>query len=162
MVNAGCVFVASIHPSRTWISGSFESMRWNACVHRLDLGLYSHPRELLFFFFFWNGVSTHINSRGKPLPQEKFSSEEDRTHDAASHRPASSTHYQLSYPTPPPPPHAHTHQCFENWIPGGWPARLLAFYCHCWDWWTHCQYSVTGWDRKSETQLLNLCLCVTA
>ena len=23
----------------------FESMQWNACVHRLDLGLYSHPKE---------------------------------------------------------------------------------------------------------------------
>ena len=33
MVNAGCVFVADIHPSRTWTSGSFESVWWNACVH---------------------------------------------------------------------------------------------------------------------------------
>ena len=24
----------------------FESLRWNACVHRPDLGLYSHPKEL--------------------------------------------------------------------------------------------------------------------
>ena len=40
------VFVAEIHPSRTWVSGSFESVRWNACVHRLNLGLYSHPKEL--------------------------------------------------------------------------------------------------------------------
>ena len=39
MVNAGCVFVAAIHQSRTQKSGSFESMRWNACVHRLGLGL---------------------------------------------------------------------------------------------------------------------------
>ena len=45
LVHAGCVFVAGIHPSRTWISGSFGSVRWNACVHRLDLGLYSHPKE---------------------------------------------------------------------------------------------------------------------
>ena len=35
MVHAGCV-VAGIHLSRTWMSGSFESMRWNAWVHRLD------------------------------------------------------------------------------------------------------------------------------
>ena len=41
------VFVASIHQSRTWISGSFESLWWNACVHRLDLGLNYHPKELL-------------------------------------------------------------------------------------------------------------------
>ena len=43
----GVFFVAGIHPSRTWTSGSFESVRWNACVHRLDLGLYSHPKEFL-------------------------------------------------------------------------------------------------------------------
>ena len=33
------VFVAGIHLSRTWMSGSFESMRWNVCAHRLGLGL---------------------------------------------------------------------------------------------------------------------------
>ena len=86
------------------MSGSFESMRWNACVHRLDLGLYSHPK-----------VRTHVNSKGKktrlpqtPLPpppkkkqtktkqkptttknknktkQTNLSSEEDRTYGAAS------------------------------------------------------------------------------
>ena len=60
MVRAGCVFVAGIHPSRTWTSGSFESVGWNACVHRLDLGLYSHPKE-----FWGNGVWTHVNSKGK-------------------------------------------------------------------------------------------------
>ena len=32
MVHAGCVFVAGIHPSRTGMSGSFESKQWNACV----------------------------------------------------------------------------------------------------------------------------------
>ena len=31
---------------RSWMSGSFETMRWNACVHRLDLGLYSNLKEL--------------------------------------------------------------------------------------------------------------------
>ena len=45
MVHAGCDFVTGIHPSRTRMSGSFESVRWNACVYRLDLGLYSHPKE---------------------------------------------------------------------------------------------------------------------
>ena len=25
--------------------GSFESVQWNACVHRLDLGLYSYLKE---------------------------------------------------------------------------------------------------------------------
>ena len=42
------------------MSGSFESVRWNACVHRLDLSLNSHPKE-----FWGNGVRTHANSKGK-------------------------------------------------------------------------------------------------
>ena len=29
-------------------------------MHRLDLGLYSHPKE-----FWGNGVRTHVNSKGK-------------------------------------------------------------------------------------------------
>ena len=44
------------------MSGSFESMRWNACVHRLDLGIYSELKE-----FWGNGVRTHVNSKGKIL-----------------------------------------------------------------------------------------------
>ena len=67
MVRAGCVFVAGIHPSRTWTSGSFESVRWNACVHSLDLGLYSHPKE-----FLGNGVWTHVYSKGKIPSSGKF------------------------------------------------------------------------------------------
>ena len=27
------------------VAGSFESVQWNVCVHRLDLGLSSHPKE---------------------------------------------------------------------------------------------------------------------
>ena len=60
IVFAGCEFVDGIHPSKTWVSGPLESVRWNACVHRLDLGLYSHPKE-----FGGNGVRTHVNSKGK-------------------------------------------------------------------------------------------------
>ena len=60
MVYAGCVFVATIHPSGTWTSRSFESMWWNAFVHRLDFSLDSHRKG-----FWWNGVRTHINSKGK-------------------------------------------------------------------------------------------------
>ena len=57
------VFVAGIHPSRTWMSGSFESVQWNACVHRLELGLYSNLKE-----FLGNGVRTHvISKRNNPL-----------------------------------------------------------------------------------------------
>ena len=63
MVRAGCVFVAGIHPSGTWTSGSFESVRWNACMHRLDLGLYSHPKE---FLGEWG-----VNSKGKIPSTEK-------------------------------------------------------------------------------------------
>ena len=74
------------------MSGSFESLRWNPCVHRLDIGLYSHPKE-----FLGNGVRIHTNSKGK-IPTG--SSEEDRTRDAASGRTASPTHYQLSYSGP--------------------------------------------------------------
>ena len=40
------VFVAGIHPLRPWTSGSFESVRQNAGVHILDLGLDSHMKEL--------------------------------------------------------------------------------------------------------------------
>ena len=56
MVHAGCVFVASIHWPRSWMSRSLEPVWWNACEHRLDLGLYSYPKE-----FFGNGVRTHVN-----------------------------------------------------------------------------------------------------
>ena len=44
------------------MSGSFQSVRWNACLHRLHLGLYSHPKEVL-----GNGVRTHVTSKGKIL-----------------------------------------------------------------------------------------------
>ena len=75
------------------MSGSFESMRWNACVHRLDLGLYPHPKE-----FGGNGVRNYANSKGK-IPSTG-GSVEVRTCNAASRRTASPTHYQLSYPSP--------------------------------------------------------------
>ena len=42
------------------MSGFTESLWWNARVHRLDLGLYSHPKE-----FGRNGVRNHVNSKGK-------------------------------------------------------------------------------------------------
>ena len=40
-----CVLGVFLLPA--WTSGSLECVRWNACVHRLDLGLYSHPKEFL-------------------------------------------------------------------------------------------------------------------
>ena len=45
------------------MSGSIESVRWNACVYRLDHGLYSHPKE-----FFWGMESeTMLTPRENPL-----------------------------------------------------------------------------------------------
>ena len=67
MVHAECVFVAGIYPSRTWTSRSFESMQWNVCVHRLDLGLYSQPKE-----FWGNEVRSHANFKGKILSTGKI------------------------------------------------------------------------------------------
>ena len=93
MVYAGCVFVASIYPFRTWMSGSFESVWWNACVHRLDFGLYSHPKE-----FWGNGARTHVNSK-ENIPSIG-ASEEVRACDTASCRTERPTHYQLSYSGP--------------------------------------------------------------
>ena len=66
------------------MSGSFWSVQWNACVHRLDLGLYSHPKE-----FRGNGVRNYVNSKG-PIPSTG-GSEEVGTRDAASRRTANAT-----------------------------------------------------------------------
>ena len=33
-------------PSKAWMSGSFRSVQWNACMHNVDLGLYCYPEEL--------------------------------------------------------------------------------------------------------------------
>ena len=68
MVHAGCVFVAGIHPSRTLMSGSFESVRLNGCAHRRKFGLYSHPKEF-FFFFFFEGMESEpmLTTREKSL-----------------------------------------------------------------------------------------------
>ena len=71
------------------MSGSFESVRWNACVHRLDLGLYSHPKE-----FLGNGVRTRVNSKGKIT--STGGAEEDRTRSPTLSTTASPTQYQLS------------------------------------------------------------------
>ena len=75
------------------MSGSFESVRWNACVHRLHLGLYTHPKE-----FWGNGVRTHVYSKRK-IPFIG-GSEEGGTRDAASRRTGSPTHYRVNYSGP--------------------------------------------------------------
>ena len=94
MVRAGCVFVAGIHPSRTWTSGSFESVRWNACVHRL-----TRPRFILSSERVLGGMEFEpmLTPREKS-PLRKMSPEEDRTRDAVNSEPK---HYQLSYSGPP-------------------------------------------------------------
>ena len=55
-------------------------------VHRLDLGLYSHPKE-----FLGSGVRTHVTSQVK-IPSTE-GSDVVRTRDAASRRTASPAHY---------------------------------------------------------------------
>ena len=77
------------------MSGSFESMQRNACVHRLDLGLYSHPKE-----FVGNGVRTHVNSKGKIPSTGILSSEQDQIHDTAASWTVSPTHYQRAVLAP--------------------------------------------------------------
>ena len=82
-----CVFMLPASTSLGHVR-IFESKRWNACVHWLDLCSYSHPKE-----FWGNGVRNHVNSKGK-IPSAGGSS------DAESGRTVSPTHYQLSYSGP--------------------------------------------------------------
>ena len=92
MVPAGCVFVAGIHPSRTRMSGSSESLRWNACAHRLDLSLYAYPKE------FYGMESEPMSTPREKSPLRKKFSSEDRTHNTVSSRTACPTHYQWAIP----------------------------------------------------------------
>ena len=49
--------------------GSFESVRWNVCVHRLDLSLYSHRKEILGDM----ESEPMLTPREKsPIPKKKF------------------------------------------------------------------------------------------
>ena len=116
MAQTGCVSGAGIHPFRTWVSGSSESAWWNAIVHRPDLGLYSHPKEFLGY-----GVRTYVNSKWK-IPSTG-SSEEDRTHDAASRRTARPTYY---WAIPAPDTLFLSHPFIPtSTLPAKLPARLL-------------------------------------
>ena len=65
-----CVLGVFLLPAFTHLGherqGSFESVRWNACVHRLDLSLYSHPKE----FFGGMEFEPMLSPREKsPLPE---------------------------------------------------------------------------------------------
>ena len=88
-------------------------------MHRLDLGLYSHSKEVFVFFWGgggvgeggrgWGGVRTHVNSKRKKIFHRD--SEEGRTRDALSCRTAGPTHYLLSSSGPGPkiaPRSSHT------------------------------------------------------
>ena len=56
-----CMLDVFLFPSSTCLRHERqESVRWNACMHRPDLRLYSHLKE-----FWGNGVGTHVNSKGK-------------------------------------------------------------------------------------------------
>ena len=85
----------------------FESVRWNACVHRLDPGIYSHPKE-----FWGNGVRTHVNSKEKIPSKCQLNSVEltlawcwdieqptnEQPYTATSHSP-NNGHHQTSTPS---------------------------------------------------------------
>ena len=84
------------------MSGSSEYVGWNACVHRLDFGLYSHPKVFFFFFFFFlgggeGGMGSEPMSTPReksPLPEAQRRIEPTTLHQAET---ASPTHYRQSY-----------------------------------------------------------------
>ena len=60
-----CMLGVFLLPAFTRLmSGSVESVRWNACAHRLELGLHSHPKE------FFEGM----DSETMLTPREKIPS----------------------------------------------------------------------------------------
>ena len=148
MEHTGCVFAAGIHLSRTYMFRSFESVPWNACVHRLDLSLYSHLKE------FWeNGARNHVNSKGK-VPSN-IGSEEVQTRNTVKHKPNTlpaklfqplafdwpcglqprSKVKNYAPPPPPPPPPLHPLQnkiaVFQN-MEGikGFSYQVSSIFCH--------------------------------
>ena len=92
MVHAGCVLVAGIRLSRTGTRGSFESVLWKECVHRLGISLYSHLKES-------QGEESepmlHLRKKFPQLDGPK----QGRTCDAA-YAGLKPVHHQLSYSGP--------------------------------------------------------------
>ena len=84
-----CVLGVFLLPAFTRLENEcqdlFESLRWNACVHILDLRFILSSERVI-----GNGVRTRVDSKGKA--PSTGSSEEDRTCDAASRKTASPTH----------------------------------------------------------------------
>ena len=96
MVHAERVFVAGIHPSRTWMSGFLSPCDgMHVCTDKTSV--YTLVRKS------FGGLESEPMLTPNSLCRKKFSLEEDRTHDAASSRTASPTHYQLAIPAPTPP-----------------------------------------------------------
>ena len=50
-----------------------------------------------------------------------------------------------------------SYQWLKNWHSSDYPARRLALEGQCWDWSAQCPYSVIGWGRKFDLQLLCQC-----
>ena len=50
-----------------------------------------------------------------------------------------------------------SYQWLKNWHSSGYPARRLALLGQHWDWSARCQYTVTGWGRTFDLQLLSQC-----
>ena len=48
-----------------------------------------------------------------------------------------------------------SYQWLQNWHSSGYPARRLALLGQHWDWSAWCQYTVTGWGRTLDLQLLS-------
>ena len=133
------------------MSGFFESMQWNACVHRLDLGLYSHLKE-----FWGNGVRTNVNSKGKVpctgknlrrgenLRDLTWNAEEEEGEAQSSARnqhlsgrvvgrPPQEREIWALLPSspPPPPPPVDLYQYLQDMLSSGHPARHLLLWCQC-------------------------------
>ena len=71
------------------MSGSFESVQWNVCVHLRPQFILSSKRVLGE----WSQNPCYLQEKKSPIP-EKLSSEEDGTCDAASSRTASPTQFK--------------------------------------------------------------------
>ena len=50
-----------------------------------------------------------------------------------------------------------SYQWLKHWHSSRYPARRLALQGQHWDWSARCQYTVTGWGRKLDLQLVSQC-----
>ena len=115
---AGCVFVASYQQDMN-IRIFWVSVMQCRCAQIGPQFILSSERVV------GNGVRAHDNSKGKfPLLQ---SSEQGQTHDAASCRIVSPTHYQLRYSGP--KPHGSKAHCSTGNRPLAWKADALIMQC---------------------------------